>query len=210
MNNKTLEEMLDDLFVSEASPPLTDAVVDAYLNSCDQYSPEDFKSMRSRFIEKSLADVYETPIKEIKEQISFGRWIKETRKKAHLTQEDISMSLARGTKYVDDIENGHIFPWQSEAENIAELIILFKLHFDALLALFHTSFAISKNQEKLKMAARSNKNENKTKAQDAIRKALEIHFSSKDEDLVLNDEVEKFLTSLKAELMEKKAFSLIS
>lgn len=97
MNNKTLEEMLDDLFVFEESPPLTDAVIYAYLNSCDQYPLEDLKSMRSRFIEKSLAGVYETPIKEIKEQISFGRWIKETRKKARLTQDDISMSLARGT-----------------------------------------------------------------------------------------------------------------
>lgn len=209
MNNKTLEELLDNLFISEASPPLTDAVVDAYLTTCDRHQLEDIQDMRIRFVKKSLANLYKAPVKKISEQISFGSWIKETRKKAHLSQKDISMSVLEDESYINDIENSHIFPWQFNTENIAKLIILFRLHFDALSDLFHTSFAICKNQDKLGISARTGKNENRSKTQDAYRKALEIHFSNK-EDFELNDEIRHFLDSLKDELKEKDAINLIT
>ena len=209
MNNKSLEELLDNLFVSELSPPLTDAVVDAYLTACDKHPPEGIQAMRIRFVEKSLANMYKTPVKKIDERISFGSWIKETRKKAHLTQKDISMSVLEDASYINDIENSHMFPWQLNTENIARLIILFRIHFDALIDLFHTSFAICKNQDKLGISARTGKNENRSKSQDAIRKALEIHLSNR-EGSKLSDEIQHFLDSLKDELKEKDAINLIT
>lgn len=209
MDNKLLEELLDNLFVSEVSPPLTDAIVDAYLISCDKHRLEDVRDMRIRFVKKCLANLYKNPVKQISEQISFGSWIKETRKKVHLTQKDISMSVFEDESFINDIENSHTFPWQSNIENIAKLIILFRIHFDALTDLFHTSFAICENQDKLGVSARTGKNENRSKTQDAYRKALEIHFSNK-ENLELNDEIRDFLDSLKDELKEKDAINLIT
>jgi transcriptional regulator with XRE-family HTH domain len=210
MNNKNIDSIIDNLFVSESSPPLTDKVVDAYLNTCNEYPPERVQSMRSRFVEKALADLHRGPVKEIKEQISFGRWIKETRKQARLSQKDISTSLYEDINYIDNIENNLVLPWQSNSENIAKLVILFRIHFDALVALFRASFAISQNRDKLGLAARTNKTGDKAKAQDAIKKALEIHFSNKDIRLELSDEVKDFLDLLKNELEQKGAFNLIT
>ena len=208
MNNKTIEEIIESLFASDLAPPLTDAVVDAYLNTCNEYPLERIKVMRARFVDKALVDLHKTPVKEIKEQISFGRWIKETRKKAYLTQEDISNKLHNDIDFINSIESNSVLPWQSNTENIANLVILFRIHFIAIVELFRSSFAISQNQNSFGISARTNKMEDKTKAQDAIKKALEIHYASK--DIELSDEVKDFLNLLKKELERKGALNLIT
>ena len=193
------DSALLDLFFSEDSPPLTDAVVDAFLASPAQATGESSKRVMTLFVGKVLADLHKDPIKVVGSE-PFGRWIETVRRNARLALADIGTAIGRDAAYIEKLESGTLWPWASDPQDIARLIFLFRLHIDAASALIQRSFALSKAHVSGDVIARAHGGKMTKERGNSTKRALDMFLSRKAKTEPLDQSINDWLTKVRLQL----------
>jgi transcriptional regulator with XRE-family HTH domain len=202
MNDKDTNKIIQELFLVDTAPPLTNCMVDSFLLTGVEHPTDKVQMMRRRFVSQIMENIPKTKL--LRERKSFGDWIETTRKKLQLTQWDIADQLEKkDSSYINDIESGSIPPWRLDLRDSFHLIILFKIHFTVLAELFRTSFVIEQGRNQLNIAARTESQGGKSKRFSEVQKGLEFYLANRAEKIELDSEVEKYISNLKANLEQK-------
>jgi transcriptional regulator with XRE-family HTH domain len=202
MSDEDIDKLLHDLFRSEYAPPLTDALVDAFLDTPVECSQESINRIRARFAEKVLMDIHKTPVTDIKEKLPFGRWIEAIRQKARLTREDVATAIKKDANYIEAIETGTLAPWNSGTSDIVRLIDLFRLHIRAFSELLSISFAVNQRKGAIGVSPRRSSKQGAKAENEIMSRVLDIRLANKSLPGELNNEIREFLNGVANELMQ--------
>jgi hypothetical protein len=205
MSNEEAGNVLNDLFLSEYSLPLTDEVVDAFLASPAQAPQESGQRVLVLFVHKVLTELYPQPVVRIKERVSFGRWIEAAREKASLTREMVAAALWKEPSFVEAVESESSEPWALKANELADFAGLVRLHFKAVSDLIISSFAVSQGRVGVEMAARKTRGKRTRKQGEAVRRAVDKHLAKRSVRGEISEEVRSCLNVLRRELERRGA-----
>lgn len=112
-------------------PPVTDEEVEALL-SAPPAPPGTAERVRERFVRKAFQEKHPTPARFCETIISpFWTLISELRKDALVTRREVSDVLGLDPSLLDRLEGGEVLPWLVDAETVAGLLKLYRLHFTA-------------------------------------------------------------------------------
>jgi hypothetical protein len=203
------DSALLDLFSSEDSPPLTDAVVDAFLASPAQATGESSGRVMTLFVRKVLADLHKDPIKVVGAE-SFGRWMETVRRNARLALADIGTAIGRDAAYIERLEFGTLWPWASDPQDIARLIFLFRLHIDAASALVQRSFALSKAHVSGDVIARAHRGKMTKERGDSTKRALDMFLARKAKAEPFDQSINEWLLKVRVQLEDHGDQDLLS
>lgn len=210
MSDKEMNELLREMFRSEDSPPLTDAIVDSFLALPEEYPEEKIRRMRSRFVERLLAEANPEPVRTLKEKLPFGRWLEAVRQKAKLTREDVAAVIGVEPAYVEQIETGDLAPQSLPGNELGPLVQLFRLHVDAMRHLLLTSIAVGRARANLGVAGRLTPGKEARKTADAMKLALDTYLADTVEiGADAESEVEDCLTTVRGYLEARQARELL-
>jgi transcriptional regulator with XRE-family HTH domain len=94
---------------------------------------EEFASqVRKKLAKLLLDDLHTQPVRDVGAAGGFGSWITSIRKQAHLTERDIAVALDLPEEGIRQICSDEFLPWASTPSRMADLMILFRLHLDAI------------------------------------------------------------------------------
>lgn len=147
VGEKELLELLRESLVSERSAPLTDAVVNALLSAPVKQSPVNINRIRKGVVERILSDHFPEPVREIGRRITFGQWIQQARKTARLSLDAVATAIGKDASFIERIENEEVLPWTPTDNSIADLVILFRIHIDAVEQLLANSSAADSERQ---------------------------------------------------------------
>jgi ribosome-binding protein aMBF1 (putative translation factor) len=151
MSEKELLELLRESLVSEKSAPLTDAEADARLSAPVKQSPVNIKRLRKGVVERILSDLHQEPVREIGRRITFGQWIQQARKAARLSHDAAGIAIGKDPSFIQRIEDEEVLPWALTANSIADMVILFRIHIDAVEQLLSNSYAADRERQLSRM-----------------------------------------------------------
>lgn len=121
-------------------PPITEADVEEFLSEPDDDS-ESVERVRTLFVEKSFLRIHSRPVRQIMDMgvPSFGQWITEARRETRLPRKQIARVLKQEPSFIERLESGETPPWQCDADDVAALVKLYRLHINAVESLIrHT------------------------------------------------------------------------
>lgn len=144
MNDKEVLEMLRESFVSEDAPPLTAEEAEVLLSAPlpTKASPATLKKARKRGAERALARLHQEPVRSVRRGTPFGSWIAQARESARLTRVDVAAAIGKDPSYVEKVEEEEILPWKITPNMMANIVILFRVHIDALKQLLSSSLRV--------------------------------------------------------------------
>lgn len=213
MGEKELLELLRESLVSEKSAPLTDAEADALLSAPVKQSPVNIKRLRQGVVERILSDLYQEPTREIRRRITFGRWIQQARKAARLSLDAVATAIGKDPSFIQRIEDEDVLPWTLTVNSVADVVILFRIHIDAVEQLLSNSFAADRERQLSRMPPWTGGH------QSAVRAGLMFpgrsessHEETKSSDSgrpPLDPDVQQFLDKLRRVLERRQATHLI-
>lgn len=210
MSDKEMNELLREMFRSEDSPPLTDAVVDSFLTLPEQYPEEKIRRMRSRFVECLLVEANPSPVRTLKEKLPFGRWIEAIRQKAKLTREDIAAVIGMEPAYIEQVESGDLAPQTLPGNELGALVQLFRLHVDAMRDLLLMSIAVGRARANLGVAGRLAPGKEARKTAEAMKLALDKYLADTVEiGTDAESEVEDCMAAVRGYLEARQARELL-
>jgi transcriptional regulator with XRE-family HTH domain len=130
MSDEEFSKILKDSLSLKKRPPVTKKDVEEFLSTPDS-DMETVERVRARFVEKAFLSIHRKPVKQIMDlrMPSFSKWIAEARQKAHLTRKEIDRVLGQNTAFVERLESGTPPPWKFDADAVAGLVQLYRVHF---------------------------------------------------------------------------------
>jgi transcriptional regulator with XRE-family HTH domain len=210
MSDEEMSQFLQEMFRSEDAPPLSDAVIDAFLALPEDYPEEQVQRMHARFVERLLAETNPEPVRKAKEKLPLGRWIEAARQKVKLTREDISAALGKEPSYVEQVETGGVAPHSLPSNELGTIAQLFRVHIDALRDLLLTSIAVGQNRDKLGVAGRISPGAQAKKTADTMKLALDMYLADTTEaDANAEAEVDACLKGVRDYLEAQQARDLL-
>jgi transcriptional regulator with XRE-family HTH domain len=134
MSDKEILELLRESFVSEDAPPLTAEEAEMFMSAPlpAKSSQAMLKKARKHSSENALARLHQEPVRSVRQGVSFGPWLEQERKSAYLTRADIAAAIGKDTSYIEKVEEEEILPWKITPNMMANIVILFRVHVDAL------------------------------------------------------------------------------
>jgi hypothetical protein len=208
MNDDDLENTLASLFSSEQSPSLSEAFVDTFLASNAEAPVECGERVMILFVRKVLSNVCEEPVKEVGE-LPFGRLIESIRRSARLSVSDIAAAIGKEPVHIERLESSRSWPWEWEPNEIAHLLLLFRLHIKATGHLVQTSFSLSKASLSGNVIGRANKGRMTRERGDSTSRALDMFLARKAKPQELDATVKEWLSQVEKQLKRYKAHELL-
>lgn len=138
-----------------ASEPLSDAVVDAFLNGVIESDDARTERIRRVFVRRLLSQLHPEPVRDIERPWRFGRWIEAIRHSVGLTRADVAAAISDDADFVERVERTDVAPWTLKTSAVADLICLFRLHISAVEVLFVRSGAVIRGHHTTAASARS-------------------------------------------------------
>lgn len=208
MSDEDVEKALNDLFSSEHSPPLTDAVVDAFLASTTEASVESGERVMALFVQKVLANLHTEPVKEVGEE-SFGRWIQTIRQRARLALSDIGIAIGKETSFIERLESGSAWPWDLDPKDMVNILSLFRIHINATAHLVQKSFVLSRAHLPGDVIGRAHKGKMTKERGESTRRALDMFLARNAKPEKLDDSILEWLSNVRKQLEECQAKELL-
>jgi transcriptional regulator with XRE-family HTH domain len=213
MSEKELLELLRESLVSEKSAPLTDAEADALLSAPVKQSPVNIKRLRKGVVERILSDLYQEPVREIGRRITFGRWIQQARKAARLSLDAVAPAIGKDTSFIERIEDEEVLPWALTANSVADVVILFRIHIDAVEQLLSNSYAADRERQFSRMSPWGQGHQSAVRAglmfPGRSESSREETKSSDSGSPPLDPDVQQFLDKLRRVLERRQATHLL-
>src|SRR5688572_17341766 len=128
--------------LQDASEPLSDAVVDAFLSGVAESDDSHTERIRRLFVRRVLSQLHPEPVRDIERPWSFGRWIEAIRHSVGLTRADVAAAISDDAAFVECVERTDVAPWTLTTSAVADLVCLFRLHISAVELLFIRSGAV--------------------------------------------------------------------
>lgn len=178
MNDQEIIKLLELAVSSGNTPELNDEQVDAIFLEAEECSAERTERVRKRYIEKILEELNPVPVTKIENKTTFGRWFEAARTKVKLSASDIALPLGKEPALIEQIEKGEILPWECEPKLTADLMSLFRLHFDALTQLVSSSVAVTRVRGVGSVQARSRGGKTSKERGDSTARALELFLAN--------------------------------
>jgi transcriptional regulator with XRE-family HTH domain len=136
MSDEEIQKLLAEAYLSEESPPLTDEDVNLILSLPAEEGPlEELERARGEFAAKILKREYKTPQRRVKPGITFGEWLQSMRESAGISHKAVAARLETDETLVHDLESPESHPWNFSLGVIAHVMILFRIHFNAIKSL---------------------------------------------------------------------------
>jgi transcriptional regulator with XRE-family HTH domain len=135
LKEEDLQQALKALLRSDPSLHLSDAVVDAILSQPTEEDPKATERILARFAATALNEVHPEPVRKVQGKMSFGQWMKSTRKEAKLTVEAVAAATGKEPSFIEQVEGGRTSPFELEPRDISDLISLYRLHVEGLAGL---------------------------------------------------------------------------
>jgi hypothetical protein len=133
MSNKEIQKLLTEAYLSDESPPLTDEDVNLILSLPVEEGPsEELERARGEFAAKILRREYKTPQQRVKPGLNFGEWLQSIREGAGINPKAVAACLEVDETFVRDLESPESPPWNFSPDIIARVIVLFRIHFNAI------------------------------------------------------------------------------
>jgi len=191
-----------------ASEPLSDAVVDAFLNGVIESDDARTERIRRVFVRRLLSQLHPEPVRDIERPGSFGRWIEAIRHSVGLTRADVAAAISDDADFVERVERTDVAPWTLKTSAVADLICLFRLHISAVEVLFVRSGAVIRGHHTTAASARSVTTD-LTARGDSARKALDLYLATKATPATSDPLPQGVMDRLRRELEHREAFDLI-
>jgi len=111
-------------------------------------NPEEFAlQVRKKLAALLLNRLHAQPVRDLGVGVSFGSWIALTREQAHLTELDLAVGLNLPEASIPQICSDDFRPWTATPSQMADLMVLFRLHLDAVTAFVNSHQARGSNTE---------------------------------------------------------------
>lgn len=111
-------------------------------------NPEQFAlQVRKKLAALLLNRLHAQPVRDLGAVVSLGSWIASTREQAHITERDLAMALDLTEESIPQICSDQFLPWTMTPSRMADLMILFRLHFDAITKFLNSGGAERSNTE---------------------------------------------------------------
>ncbi len=203
MNDEEIIKLLE-LATAFNDSELSDETVDAFLAEAKECSAERIERVRKRYIQKILEELNPTPVHQIENKTTFGRWVESVRNKVHLSRSDVAAVLGQEPVFIEKVERGEVLPWECKPEFVADLMGLFRVHIEAVTQLVSVSAAVSRARGVGSVAARSRGGKASKDRGESTARALELFLAhnaaapEKPEDAIL-----KWTEKLRGALKER-------
>jgi transcriptional regulator with XRE-family HTH domain len=204
---------LRESLLSEDSPPLTEQEAEILLSVPTKVkgSPAAIRKLRKSFVEKLFVNLHQEPVRDVKRGYPFGAWLKEAREKARLTREDIAESIGKDASFIERVESEQVLPWTLTPSTMANIVILFRIHIDAVAQLLSASFVAD---EERKLSQAMSTRPSLTSGVRAMVGGPGETPSNKDEGstsdyLPMNEEIVRLLDKLRKILEQRQATHLL-
>jgi hypothetical protein len=134
MGDTKLEKLLKEALLSRDRPPLTDEEVEEFLSSTESRDPDPLTVEQSegQFAERVFGREHEQPIRRVKGKPGFGEWIKGLRNDALVPRRAVASAIGKDLLFINQLESGVVLPWDLPAIDVARLIKLYRIHFEAV------------------------------------------------------------------------------
>jgi transcriptional regulator with XRE-family HTH domain len=208
MSDKDIEKALNNLFSSDHSPPITDAVVDAFLASSAEAPVESGERVMALFVQKVLANLHAEPIKEVEEE-SFGRWIQTIRQRARLALSDIGIAIGKEPAYIERLESGTAWPWDLDPKDMVNILCLFRIHINTTLYLVQKSFVLSRAHVSGDVIGRAHKGKMTKERGESTKRALDMFLARNAKPEKLDDSILEWLSNVRKHLEDYQAKDLL-
>lgn len=209
MSDDKLLRLLRSTVCSADAPPLTDNIVDAFLSTPGQTSPETLARVRELFVRKLFSTLHREPVRVIKEKWPFGRWVEAVRESLHLSRHDLAATLSLDDSFIERLENGDSPPWRFSPSDIAKLVCLIRLHLSAVRQLVNNSFALTRTRNLGPVAARSHSGRPIQSRGYAAKKALDLYLARNAQSFEIDEDVGKWLDDVGKNIQRLHAVHLL-
>lgn len=216
MNEKELIELIKESLLSEEAPPLTDAEAEVFLSLPMQDSPVNLKRMRKRLAERVLIARHQEPVRRIEQKITFGTWIRRARNAARLSHDVIATAIGKDSLFIESVENEEALPWMLTPSAMAGMVILFRLHIDAVRQLLSYSYVADKERRQRFSYPHLSAPSSEVRAglmfpggYSSREDDEEPNKSTKSDHLEMDEEVVRFLSKLRKILERRQATDLL-
>jgi transcriptional regulator with XRE-family HTH domain len=188
---------------SDYAPSIPPEVIHTYLSLPVEEIEVDTNLMFGHFIKKVLADLHRRPVRNIAPEWPFGRWLEDTRQSVRFSRTDIAGALNKDESFVERLETGEILPWQLSLYDAAEIVILFRVHMDAIKQLVESSYVVSKAREALEKAEQSGHRGKPFAEADPLAKlTVDLYYARNSEPIEMSEEAKQWLKDLLDELKQ--------
>jgi hypothetical protein len=204
-----LQDLLKKAVRSEDAPELTDELVDAFLELPSSCADDSQRRVRDSFIRKMFLTVHPDPVRNVGEQIPFGRWLESVRRTLCLEGSDIAAALGKDEQYLQRIESGEVLPWAVPASDFGNLICLVRVHIDAVVKL--VQYTASVDHAKVGAVSARSRGGRMTATRGAsAKRALDLYLARNAPSVELNDGVTAWVAALRADLEGRGAGELLT
>jgi len=190
------------------APPLSDAVVDGFLNASSSGDFERTERVRRLFVQRLLAALHPVPVRHVEHPWSFGRWIEAIRLSVGLSRADVATAINDDSHLLERLEHSDVPPWQLRTSAVADLICLFRIHISAVEEMFLKSQAVVSGHQTASAAARSSQLDPLSRSESA-RKALDLYLAAKSHKSASRSIPPGVMDTLRRELEHRRAFDLL-
>jgi hypothetical protein len=216
MSDEDILNLIDASLLSDDAPPLTDAEVETFLSLPIKRSPSTLRRMRRRFVAKVFEALHPEPVRRVEGGLRFGDWAESTRERARLTRSAVGEALGKDQFYVERIENEEILLWKLTPTKAADIVVLFRVHIDALAQLLSKSFAAERDAEVIRRQHEALLRGGGVSSSDLCAGMIgpsDRHSASREPErasqLPLSEEIVRFLEKLRKTLEQRKVVHLL-
>lgn len=216
MSDEDILNLIDAWLLSDDAPPLTDAEVETLMSVPIKHSPSTLKRMRKRLVAKVFEALHPEPVKRVESGMTFGEWVEAMRERARLTREAVGEALGQDPIYVERVESEEMLLWKLTPSKAADIVILVRIHIDALMQLLSASFGAVRDAEVLRRQHEALVRGGLASSGDMYAGMMERggrHSANRELErtpgTVLSEEVIRFLEKLRKTLEQRKAFHLL-
>lgn len=193
----------------DSSTVLDDALVDAFLALEPECSPERARRVERLFVKKLFEEIHREPVRSLAAKWPFHRWIESIRTSFRLTRDDIATALNKDHEFVERLENGEKLPWEFKANDIGDVVCLFRIHMNAVAELIGNSVSLSSFRGLGTVSARSHQGRMSKARGDSTKKALDLYVARNAAPVEPDKNVQRWLGDLRQELEGRHADDLL-
>ena len=201
------EAALRALFRSEYAPPIPSEIEGADATP-EVHKREDSQRMSVQFAADRIRNRFPEPVRRLEERYPFELWLEAVIQDLHLLPKKINAALNQGKGFVERIIAGEVAPWQLSAAEGADVVTLFRLHFDSLPNLLRWSVAARRMREAEAQSDLSYPPLDE--APPDAQRLSDMVAAHVDASPKLPGEVEAWLIELRAELGKRQAYDFLN
>ncbi|HKR58559.1 MAG TPA: hypothetical protein VJS64_02410 [Pyrinomonadaceae bacterium] len=126
-----------------------------------------------------------------------------------LTRDDIATALNKDPEFVERLERGEKLPWEFKANDIGDVVCLFRIHMNAVAELIANSVSLAGFRGLGVVSARSHQGRMSKARGESAKRALDLYVARNAAPVEPDHDVQRWLGELRQELRDRHADDLL-